>query len=91
MKLNNEHLMVMEAMGKFPFAADVLSIMKRVIHPNAPKGAANYFTERRIFSLLDHLETEGLAQRMRLWPSAGGIIVWSLTKKGVECLTKAHY
>lgn len=85
MKLQGPYVAVLKSLSMFPIGAHPAHVMKNIPHNEC------FWTERRIFHILDVLQTEKMVQRIRLWPSAGGGIMWALTQKGVQCLTQAHH
>ena len=84
--MRTQHIMVLESMARFPVGATAKNIQDGTVHRTK-----HHWSPQRIFAVLDQLQTEGLVERLRLWPSAGGGIVWLLTQKGMQCLTEAHH
>jgi len=83
--LRLEAISVMQVVSRFPVGAKVNNIAKTGYIQKSR------ISERRVFAILDQLQTEGMVERIKSWPGAGGGAVWVLTQRGMQCLMEAHH
>jgi hypothetical protein len=85
MNLKSEAIAIMRVVSSLPVGARVTGIAKTEYIQK------RRISERRVFAILDQLQTEGMVDRVRLWPGAGGATIWVLTQRGMKCLTEAQH
>jgi hypothetical protein len=89
MKLRQQHVAVLAAMRRFSVPVDIASIQAVAIHSMSTLGVERFYTQQRVYAILDELETEGMVRSARMGNMGGAI--WALSQKGKQCLMAIHH